>query len=296
MLSILIPVYNFDILPLVKKLDEQLKKVDFLYEIICLDDASSNMKIQKGNLRVTNYKNFIYEINNLNLGRSKSRNLLVEKAKYNKLIFLDCDVIPVNIDFIKNYYNSLNESHVVFGGLKYPELNENLKASLHYKYGFFREVKSYSLRKNRFGNNFSTASFAINKDVLEEVRFDESITTYGFEDLVFVKELIKKDYEILQIDNPVIHLGIQNDNSEFISKEQESLGTLMRLYKKGILKKEDVVLLKSYLRIKALGLTSFYNFFYKRFKTLLLKNLKSENPSLFFFDLYRLGYFTNLKG
>ena len=46
MLSILIPVYNFDVLPLVKKLNMELTKVDFLYEIICIDDASDNQTLR----------------------------------------------------------------------------------------------------------------------------------------------------------------------------------------------------------------------------------------------------------
>ena len=156
-------------------------------------------------------------------------------------------------------------------------------------------MKSFTLRNNRFKNNFSSANFAINKNVFDKVTFDENIMTYGFEDLVFAKELIKKDYPILQIDNPVIHLGIEKDNSKFIAKERESLATLNALYKKGILEKKDVTLLKTYSKIKVFGLSFLYNFFYRKMKQGILKNLKSKNPSLFLFDIYRLGYFNSLK-
>lgn len=295
MLSILIPVYNYNILSLVEKLNEELVKENFSYEIICVDDASENKEVQQANSTVKGSQNCYYEINKVNLGRSKIRNLLVEKAKYNKLLFLDCDVLPATGNFVKTYLDNLDKSMVVFGGLKYPQPIENLKTLLHYNYGTHREVKSFNDRKNRLKDSFSSASFAIRKEVFEKIKFDENIKTYGFEDLVFAKQLIENGHEILQIDNPIIHFGIETDNAKFINKEQESLKTLKTLNEKGILKEEDVTLLKFYSRIKPLGLRKLYDLFYRSSRRLLLKNLKSKKPSLLVFDLYRLGYFNSLK-
>jgi glycosyltransferase involved in cell wall biosynthesis len=41
MLSILIPIYNFNAVPLVKELQKQCMECDLEFEIICIDDCST---------------------------------------------------------------------------------------------------------------------------------------------------------------------------------------------------------------------------------------------------------------
>ena len=49
MLSILIPTYNYDITNLVETIWQQCKKESFSFEIIVLDDYSTNLTITKNN-------------------------------------------------------------------------------------------------------------------------------------------------------------------------------------------------------------------------------------------------------
>ena len=86
MLSILIPVYNYDIFPLVKMLNEEAIRLEVIFEILCLDDASDDMEIQICNKAVQKFNNCIFEILAENIGRSEIRNKLAEKAHFENLI------------------------------------------------------------------------------------------------------------------------------------------------------------------------------------------------------------------
>ena len=75
MLSILLPVYNFDVRKLVKQLHEQGNMLEIPFEIICTDDGSEeefkNLNSELEKLYSVSYQ----ELKN-NLGRSKIRNYL----------------------------------------------------------------------------------------------------------------------------------------------------------------------------------------------------------------------------
>lgn len=295
MLSILIPVYNYDIFPLVKMLNEEAIGMEVIFEILCLDDASDNTEIQISNKAVQKLSNCFFEILTENIGRSKIRNKLAEKAHFENLIFLDADVLPVQQGFIKTYLDAIATNDVIFGGISYPIISDSFKRSLHYKYGKKREALSFNKRLNAQSQNFTSANFAIKKKLFKKVKFNETIKTYGFEDLVFSKDLLFNGYKITQIDNLVVHNGILEDNSDFILKEHESLETLHKLYVNKNLEDKNVRLLYYYSLLKKIRISNFYLIFFKLAKKNLLINLRSTRPSLFIFDIYRLGYFCSIK-
>jgi len=292
MLSILIPVYNYDIVPLVKLLHKQLTPLKIPYEIFCVDDESDQEEITTKNKKIEKFDNCFYEILSKNIGRSRIRNYLAEKANYDQLIFLDADVLPVSEIFIENYLKSLKKNTIIFGGISYSEKDAG---SLHYDYGKSREAKPFNQRVKFNTNNFTSANFAIKKAVFEKVSFDEGIKTYGFEDLLFSKDLLFKGYEIKQINNPIIHKGILKDNLKYILKEQESLETLHKLYINKKINQEDIKILGYFFQFKRFKIIGIYRLFFKFSKSYFLKNLTSKTPSLFIFDLYRLGYFSSLN-
>lgn len=118
MLSILIPVYNYDVFALVETLYKQTLECHIPFEIICLDDASQEFAIE--NQRINLFENVSYSILEKNIGRSAIRNLLAEKAVYENLLFLDADTIPVHDNFISNYISEI-KNKAVFGGLLYEK-------------------------------------------------------------------------------------------------------------------------------------------------------------------------------
>ena len=102
MLSILIPTYNYNIVPLVRDLRSQLHKENIIFEIICIDDASQS-ELNLINEEINSFEFCSFSSLEKNFGRSKIRNFLAKKAKYEWLIFLDGDVLPAQSSFIFNY-------------------------------------------------------------------------------------------------------------------------------------------------------------------------------------------------
>ena len=50
-----------------------------------------------------------------------------------------------------------------------------------------------------------------------------------------------------------------------------------------------------YKQLKTMGATTLFMFICRGFEKTFIKNLKSKNPSLFFFDLYKLCFYCKLK-
>lgn len=294
MISILIPTYNYNIFSLVENLHKQCKSTTITYEILVLDDASTDKKIIEENSKINSFQNCSFQVLEENIGRSKIRNLLAENAKHDWLLFLDADTFPSNSEFIEKYLATFSEgSSIVFGGIKYPE-NNSKNFSLRYKYGSERESLSLVQRLKNPYRSFITMGFAIKKEVFQKMKFNEKLTGYGYEDSVFAYELQKNNIPLLHIQNPVVHLNLET-NDDFIKKSQLALQNLLNFYNTGSIDSKTVKILKTYSKLKKWNLLFAVRGFFNVFKKTALKNLNSPKPSLFLFDLYRLGYLSSLK-
>ena len=119
MLSILIPCYNYSVNKLVQNIHIQTEIEKINYEIICAEDGSTKLFT---NSKIKKLKNVRYIINKENIGRSKIRNYLAKKAKYNWLLFIDCDSKIENKYFIKNYLNNTKfDEFVIYGKTTYQK-------------------------------------------------------------------------------------------------------------------------------------------------------------------------------
>ena len=108
MLSILIPVYNFNVTRLVQTLAEQCAATGEAYEIICFDDGSTP-EFKAQNQPIQDIKHIDYQELPKNLGRSAIRNALGQAAQYPYLLFMDCDSEVVSKDYINNYLEPLRK-------------------------------------------------------------------------------------------------------------------------------------------------------------------------------------------
>lgn len=291
MLSILIPVYNYDVFALVETLYKQTLECHIPFEIICLDDASQEFAIE--NQRINLFENVSYSILEKNIGRSAIRNLLAEKAVYENLLFLDADTIPVHDNFISNYISEI-KNKAVFGGLLYEKKKPLPEQILRWIYGKKREALSLSERNKNPSNTALVSNLLIKKEILNHFPFDENLTKYGYEDLLFFAILKSNQIEIKHIENPVFHLNLES-SSLFLSKTKTALENLVLLdYLNKISKKESKII-RSFDRLKKLKLTSLFNFVFKKSEQKIKRNLLSNKPSLFLFDIYKLGYYCSLK-
>tara|TARA_B100001250_G_C19729530_1_gene757770 strand:+ start:332 stop:1204 length:873 start_codon:yes stop_codon:yes gene_type:complete len=279
MLSILIPCYNFDIHDLVKDLWRQgkLKEIDF--EIICIEDGSSEQFL---NHKIKNIQYVTYIINKENIGRSKIRNLLAKKAKFNWLLFIDCDSKIATNNFLSNYTEKFNHSNVVFYGKTiYSKKYKKSSTRLHWLYG----EKIESKRKK---SQFSSHHFLIQKKIFNQVRFDEKIEKYGHEDTIFLIQLKEKKYKTCYIDNPLLHIGLEN-NEVFIKKTEQAIKNLIILNESYNL--NHLKIIKTYNVFSLLFLHHILLFAFQLFKKEMLKNLISKKPNMWLFQFYKLGYY-----
>ncbi|MCF6279187.1 MAG: glycosyltransferase family 2 protein [Flavobacteriaceae bacterium] len=290
-LSILIPIYNFDVKNLVNDLHQQCELLDIDFEIILADDCSKS-EFHLVNKELVSLSNVTYERLKENVGRSKIRNYLLQKAIYKNCLILDCDVAIVSSDYIEKYLGAIEDNCVIVGGHIYQKNPpKDTSLILHWKYGTQVECKPLSERLKKPYDSFMTNSFLIQKETFKKVKFDESIIRYGHEDTVFGIELKLKKIAIKHIDNPVLHLGIKSAQ-DFLKGEKESIVNLVRLSNKRttrgeIIKKSKLLSSENKKIFKAYY---YLTFFY--YKNRLDKMLLSENPSLRLFTLWK--YF-NLK-
>jgi glycosyltransferase involved in cell wall biosynthesis len=284
MLSFLIPVYNYNALPLVNELVKQCNFNGINFEILCQDDASNSQE-NTINQEINQLSNCSFFINETNLGRGKNINSLAQKAKYDWLLILDCDTFPAQNSFVKKYVAIISDlkNNIVFGGIIYENKKPEKEQLLRWIYGQKREASA-----------ILTSNLLIKKEVFLQFPFDESITKYGYEDLRFFSVLKANHFEISQIENPTFHLNLET-SIQFLNKTKTALENLVFLYNSKKIMKEESKIIASFEFLRKLKLTQFSAFIFRKIQTRIERNLLSQKPSLFLFDLYKLGYFCDLK-
>jgi len=284
MLSILIPTYNQDITSLVTELQHQVSEQFVDFEIIVMEDGSTLFVEENSIVNGLEYCRHIALKNNI--GRSAVRNKLANEAKYGHLLFMDCDAEVCSAHFVEKYVTFCKEECIVIGGTAYDPNETNPDYSLRLKYGRKREART-ALERGK--NNFATFNFLISKSIFNKVRFDESIRGYGHEDMLFGHQLHQLGYEFIQIENPLIHKGL-DDNNTFILKTEEGTRNLFLMYKTGCYPflGEESKLLNTFLRIRKLGLTRLFALKYDLTKGLFRWALCRKSPSLLLYDLYKI--------
>uniref|UniRef100_C6E5K2 Glycosyl transferase family 2 n=1 Tax=Geobacter sp. (strain M21) TaxID=443144 RepID=C6E5K2_GEOSM len=234
-LSVLVPVYNWDVSLLVRKLIEEADS-SVLWakiEIIVIDDHSTD-PVTTDTSKILECENqrsgFHYSRLPQNVGRSAVRNLLAAKAKGEFLLFLDCDVAPDSKHFLASYLEFAEKgSHdVICGGRSY-----NLRVMTDEEYDYYvyfgnvKEVKSAAERNIMPWRHLLTSNVMVRKKALEETPFNENFVGYGYEDIEWGVRLAQA-YSILHIDNTASHLGLVTKQKAY-EKMRESVSNYLLL-------------------------------------------------------------------
>ncbi len=290
MLSICIPIYNFNVTSLIDKLSQQIKKADVLCEIILIDDCSAE-EFKKINENVCRKE--IYIQLDKNISRSKVRNLFLKYAKYDYLLFFDCDTFIISDDFVAKYISAIcrNENDVICGGVIYDSYPPERSKRLRWKYGIKKESKPLNIRVLSPNKSFMTSNFIINRRIFEQTKFDERITEYGHEDTLFGFMLKKNGINVKHIDNPVLH-GDIDYNTGYLRKTEKGILNLIHIlsyvdYDHQFI--QDVSILKSYNNLSSKKLTGIINILFICFKPLLKFMFIKGYVNLMLFDFYKLG-------
>jgi glycosyltransferase involved in cell wall biosynthesis len=256
MLSICIPVYNYDIYPLLQSLLPAVTKLkDISFEILIADDGSTPA-INELNRKQATGAGVKYIEMTENSGRSAIRNRLGREAAFDTLLFLDCDSVIADENFLLNYLPFLGKDLVVYGGTLYQHEIPGKQYLLHWQYGRKREINPEDIRNSFPSRYFKTNNFLISKSILQSHPFNEALRNYGHEDTLLGIELYQNGIEIIHIENPVKHAGLE-DNRTFLSKTEAGVRNLRILLNSGIdlqLLRKHVRILEMFARIQKFGL------------------------------------------
>lgn len=286
MLSILIPVYNQNVVDLVKSLQEQCESLDIQFQILVFDDKS-NDATREENKTLSHEFGVNYVELSENIGRARIRNRLGRMAQYKNLLFLDGDSKIIREDFISKYLDEVERSFLTYGGREYQkEKPRDQRLVLHWKYGTKREALPVEKRRLDPYLNFQSNNFLIKAHVFKNIQFDEEVNGYGYEDLLYAQKLKELDVAVSHIDNPVLHDGLESAD-QFIAKTKNAVKNLVELNNKGNLL--NVRLTLFYNKLKSYGLLGIVLKYTKSKEQSMLKNLKeSNNPSIRYFSLLKL--------
>jgi glycosyltransferase involved in cell wall biosynthesis len=297
MLSINIPVYNIEVYHLVLALLKQAKKLQIVFEIRVYDDGS-NLNYKKLNSNLHDFAEVEYLEMDKNMGRAAIRNKMGFDSKYPLLLFIDADSELVNDNYLQQYLANKKPNTVLCGGTAYKNERPEKEKLLRWFYGKQREAISAEIRNQKKGFILTSNNFLIEKKTFESIHFREDIKKYGHEDTLLGFDLFCFGVQILHINNPVFHTGLES-SIEFLAKTKTGLETLCQITHE-LLKDdkefvEQVYFLHKFSQLKSIVPGFLLKSIYTIFGPFLERNLCGQKPRLFFFDLYKLGYYANIK-
>ena len=287
-LSILIPTYNDPCADLVRVLQRQADLLDIDYEIIVADDGSTRQEVIEANRAINLLPHCRVEERKQNVGRAAIRNFLAQQAQYDWLLYLDCDLIVANDDFLYRYTKNSN-CDVIDGGVAVNADEAKFKNNLRYCYELQASYHHTVQQRNQQAyRSFRTTNFVISRQVMLSIGFDERFHSYGYEDVFFGKKLEENSIDIMHIDNPTILSNFEM-NEHYIRKVEESLRTLHQ-FRDELQGYSGLLSLANRLHPVA-PLIRLWHSVNKKWERRLLTG---PHPSLRLFQLYRLGYLMSL--
>jgi glycosyltransferase involved in cell wall biosynthesis len=297
-ISLLIPVYDYDIVALVQSMKNAIGIVPEFCEILIGDDGSSAeyrekyKSLEGGNIRVISSEK--------NIGRAAIRNRLALEAKGDFFLFIDADtMLPGTAEaYMLKWIPFLNTSRVQCGGVLYHDSAPgDPDKLLRWKYGKWREQRKAAERNRHPHAGFSTFNVLFEKSVFSKIRFNEELKQYGHEDTLMGYQLKKAGIDILHIDNGLVHEGLES-NRDFLNKTKLGIENLSKLYDNVTDKKsfsETVRILAVYQKLRFLGLTRIFAAIFIKYRERMEIRLDSSNISLLLFSFYKMSMFCTYR-
>ena len=291
MISVCIPVFNHCVVPLVEAVRRQSEGLALEVETVCIDDHSDSGWLIR-NEALEGMCTYVKLPENV--GRARIRNLFLQHARGEYMLFLDNDsILPEG--FLQRYAAMLEAKPcVVVGGRIYPPESDDRQHHLRYAYGTRAESRPAAEREKHPYQSFMTNNFMIRREVLEQIRFDERISLYGHEDTLFGYRLQQAGIAIDHIDNPVVN-GEVETNADFLRKTIDGVHSLAAIYRfmEG---DEDFVqsvgLLRAYRKLRLLRWPIRWVHLYTRVRS-ERSFLAGKSFSMTLFNFYKLGTFIN---
>lgn len=288
MISVLIPVYNSSVIPLVEEVHKQLEASKTFYEIIVWDDGSTEA-FHLQNKIINHVPNIHYFRSEGNYGRTKTRQLLFEKSVFNWLLYLDADVMPKSQEFIQTYLNLTSKGYeAIYGGYAYGKIPPKNDMLLRWKYGRAKEEVDADIRNQKPYKVVVSGNFMIKRSVFSSINSKIEDSGYGL-DNYFGALLKVNKIKVFHINNEVYHLGVES-SVQFLKKTKQAVETLLNLYQHGKIIDHDNSLLHLFTSLKKGKLCGLFSNIYRKSHKKMEHNLLGRNPSIARFQLYKISY------
>ncbi|MBF9237377.1 glycosyltransferase [Hymenobacter sp. BT683] len=289
-LSVLIPVFNWDVNALVEALLAQQADWSGPVEIILFDDGSQE-QFRTLNRPLANRQGVHYQELPQNVGRAAIRNqLAAASTRQEWLLLLDNDSLLPDAQFLARYAAARHRAPVLIGGTSYaPAPPADAALYLRWRYGREREERPAAVRQQAPHAQLTINNALLHADIMARFPLDEGLNGYGHEDTRFGAALAKAKIPIIHLDNPVLHAGLE-PVAVFLQKSEQAVHNLAQLYRTEQLD-QDSRLLQTVRRLQRLGLLPATRFALQALAPALRRNLLSRQPRLRQFDLLKLYWF-----
>ncbi|WP_320047926.1 glycosyltransferase family 2 protein [uncultured Ilyobacter sp.] len=279
LVSIIVPIYNAE-LYLDKCINSLLSSSYENLEIILINDCSPDNSEEVIKKYAEKDKRIVYLKNEKNLKVSETRNIGIEKARGEYIIFVDADDYISN-DWIGNLVETIEEkkADVVIGSAKQFR-GDQVKE---YRIRDLNREKWLDFKKIRLNKNSVIWNKIYKRELIEKngIRFNKDIKLG--EDLVFIYKVLSKTNKIFYNNQGAYFYRTENEKSamnkatsldkveeiEKVYKELLSYSKTIKNINRGVLKKQ------------ACDILFHYYWSYKKYPIDKI-SIKKEFPSLFF--------------
>ncbi len=218
-LSICVPAYKDDPLPLLSRLAE-LSGVEQC-TLLIYDDGSADAELTAKLTRAIDAFPAPARLitSAVNAGRSHARNRLLERAEADWLLLLDADMLPDDRGFLACYLKLMelaDTPSLIAGGFSLEQIDAAPDQLLHAAQSVKSDCLSAAERSADPGRFVFTSNIVVHRDILANISFDEGYTGWGWEDVDWGLR-VARSYPVLHVDNTATHMGLDKD-AELIAK------------------------------------------------------------------------------
>lgn len=291
-ISVLIPTYNYDCSSLVQQLHQQLDCSGAEYELLIVDDGSTDEAIAKMLQDLAHeLPNVAYHRQEKSRTRAAMRNQLWRYAKFEWQLQVNSNVQVLHDNFVKLYLDAISDNvQVICGNCNALQQTDSFTLRNYYEQDFYKKNRISYCNQHPFAF-FRNTNCMYRRSVFEKCKYNEAVKGYGCEDFLFGETLKEAHITIKYIDNPVTYVDFESSR-EYLQKTQEALHTLASIAEQV---HTSSGLLNVVRKLDGWHLAWVIRIWHRLFEHLEESNLCSSHPNLTLFALYKLGYYLNIR-